>query len=70
VDTVKGIVYLNDSGSSAQADEVDKVVKDEDGNDVTIKVKRFPKGEPITIGAFMSAWSTDNYETIFVSKVE
>ena len=60
VDVENGIVYLNDSGPETQG----QMVKDKDGN----MVKRYPLGEPVTLGAFMSAWQTDSYETIFVSK--
>jgi hypothetical protein len=55
IDERKGIVFLNDSGPSFQAE------KDEDGN------LKYPNGEPVTIGAFMSAWQTNAYQTLVIT---
>jgi hypothetical protein len=59
VDTQKGIVYLNDSGPDFQG----QTMVDKDGN----LVKKYPLGEPVTIGAFLSAWQTSSFTTIVVS---
>ena len=58
IDEQKGIVYLNDSGPAFQS---------ETNPDGSLK---YPNGEPVTIGAFMSSWQTNSYTSLVVSLAE
>jgi hypothetical protein len=56
IDMTNGMVYLNDSGPEYQGEM-------ENGQ------LRYPSGEPVPLGAFLSAWQTNSYESLVVFKV-